>query len=105
MQSLCKITCRYDENYLDSYDIWDTFDYIVPVPLHKKRLKERGYNQSELIAKEVAEYLKIPMHTDLLIRTKATKKQSSLVRTERVTNVQSAFKCTEKCDGKKIIAF
>ena len=90
---------------LDSYDIWDTFDYIVPVPLHKKRLKERGYNQSELIAKEVAEYLKIPMRTDLLIRTKATKKQSSLVRTERVTNVQSAFKCTEKCDGKKILLF
>ena len=45
------------------------------------------------------------MRTDLLIRTKATKKQSSLVRTERVTNVQSAFKCTEKCDGKKILLF
>jgi competence protein ComFC len=104
-KAYAKLLADMMKNYLDSYDIWDTFDYIVPVPLHKKRLKERGYNQSELIAKEVAEYLKIPMRTDLLIRTKATKKQSSLVRTERVTNVQSAFKCTEKCDGKKILLF
>ena len=36
----------------DSYDIWDTFDYIVPVPLHKKRLKERGYNQSEMCIRD-----------------------------------------------------
>ena len=79
------------KDYLDSYDIWDTFDYIVPVPLHKKRLKERGYNQSELIAKEVAEYLKIPMRTDLLIRTKATKKQSSLVRTERYNQMYPIY--------------
>lgn len=104
-KAYAKLLADMMKDYLDSYDIWDTFDYIVPVPLHKKRLKERGYNQSELIAKEVAEYLKIPMRTDLLIRTKATKKQSSLVRTERVTNVQSAFKCTEKCDGKKILLF
>ena len=84
-KAYAKLLADMMKNYLDSYDIWDTFDYIVPVPLHKKRLKERGYNQSELIAKEVAEYLKIP--------------------TERVTNVQSAFKCTEKCDGKKILLF
>lgn len=93
------------KDYLDSYNIWNDFDYIIPVPLHKKRLKERGYNQSELIATEVAKYLNIPIRTDLLIRTKATKKQSSLVRTERVTNVQRAFECTEKCDGKKILLF
>ncbi len=58
-KAYAKLLADTMKDYLDSYDIWDTFDYIVPVPLHKKRLKERGYNQSELIAKEVAEYLKI----------------------------------------------
>ena len=77
-KAYAKLLADMMKNYLDSYDIWDTFDYIVPVPLHKKRLKERGYNQSELIAKEVAEYLKIPMRTDLLIRTKATKNKVHL---------------------------
>lgn len=52
-KAYAKLLADMMKNYLDSYDIWDTFDYIVPVPLHKKRLKERGYNQSELIAKKL----------------------------------------------------
>lgn len=92
-------------DYLNSYDFWEEFDYIVPVPLHKKRLRERGYNQSELIAEKVAEYLNIPMRTDLLIRTRATKNQSSLVRIARITNVKSAFKCVKDCKDKHILLF
>lgn len=93
------------KEYLDSYDIWDEFDYIVPVPLYKNRLKERGYNQAELIAEHVSEYLNIPMRADILYRIRATKKQSSLKRIERVLNVKDAFEC--KCDlsGRKILLF
>lgn len=92
-------------DYLDSYDIWDKVDYIVPVPLHKNRLKERGYNQSELICKHIAKHLDIPMSLDILERTRATKKQSTLHKADKHKNVKDAFEC--KCDlsGKRILLF
>ncbi|MCD8180717.1 MAG: ComF family protein [Firmicutes bacterium] len=93
------------KDYLDSYDIWDEFDYIVPVPLHEKRLKERGYNQAELIAEYVSEYLQIPMRTDLVKRVRATQKQSSLKRIDRVLNVKDAFSCGSDLSGKGILLF
>lgn len=93
------------EEYMNSYDVWNTFDYIVPVPLHKQRLKERGYNQSELIARHISEYISIPMRTDFLIRTRATKRQSSMDKIDRVLNVQNAFSCEKNLSGKKILLF
>lgn len=89
--------------YLDSYDIWEEFDFIIPVPLHKQRVKERGYNQSELIAEHISEYLHIPMRADLLRRIRNTKKQSSLKRFDRISNVKDAFECTGDLSGKKIL--
>lgn len=91
--------------YLDSYDIWAEFDYIIPVPLHESRLKERGYNQAELLAAHVSEYLKIPMRTDILFRIRATKRQSSLKRIDRVLNVKGAFECVKDLSDKKILLF
>ena len=94
------------QDYIDSYGIMaEQFDFIVPVPLHEKRLKERGFNQSESIAEHVARNNGIPMRTDLLIRTRATKKQSTLRGTERALNVKDAFKCTGDVKGKKILLF
>lgn len=92
-------------DYLDSYSIWYEFDYIIPVPLHKSRLKERGYNQAELIAEHVSKYLNIPMRTDMLERIRATKKQSTLHKIDRLQNVKDAFE--SKCDlsGKRILLF
>lgn len=89
--------------YLDSYDMWDEFDFIVPVPLHEQRLKERGYNQAELIAQHSAEYLNIPLLTDALTRTRATARQSSLKMMERVLNVKDAFECVSDLQGRKIL--
>lgn len=91
--------------YLNSYDIWDRFDCIIPVPLHEGRLKERGYNQSELLAKHISEYTEIPMRTDILFRIRATKRQSSLKRLDRVLNVKDAFKCNNDLSGRKILLF
>lgn len=93
------------KEYLDSYDIWDEFDYIIPVPLHESRLKERGYNQAELLAEHVSEYLKIPIRTDALFRIRATKRQSSLKRIDRVLNVKGAFDCKQDLSGKKVLLF
>lgn len=93
------------KEYLDSYDIWNEFDFIVPVPLHKSRLKERGYNQAELIAAHAAKYLSLPLESEVLARTRATERQSSLKRTDRVLNVKNAFKCEADLSGKSILLF
>lgn len=67
---------------------------IVPVPLHKKKLSERGFNQSELIARYVAKRLDIP-GGDALVRTKYTETQTKLSKEERIKNVSNAFACED----------
>lgn len=69
----------------------DSFDVIVPVPLHKSRQKHRGYNQVELMAEQIAKTLKIPCEKNLLIKSVATNSQSMLKRTERLLNLEDAF--------------
>lgn len=93
------------KDYIDSYPVWEEFDCIIPVPLHKKRMKERGYNQSELVARYISEFTGVEMRTDLLTRERATEKQSTLGRDNRLKNVRGAFKCEGDVSGKKIILF
>jgi ComF family protein len=78
---------------------------LVPVPLHPRRLAERGFNQAEHIARILGEMCAIPVITDALIRIRATKQQATLTRKERIINVQNAFVCIkpQKVAGKNII--
>ncbi len=69
----------------------DTLDVIVPVPLHPKRLRERGYNQSALLARELGQHLQLPVAEDLLVRTRATAPQVGLGALQRQENVRNAF--------------
>lgn len=66
-------------------------ELIIPVPLHTKRLRERGYNQSLEIAKTVAKKLALPIDTRHCLRIKATDPQSRLVHAARAANVKQAF--------------
>lgn len=66
-------------------------DALVPVPLHKDKLKSRGYNQSGELVKELSKILKIPVILDVLIKIKPTKPQMELKKEERETNLQNAF--------------
>lgn len=66
-------------------------DFIIPVPLHKKKLKERGFNQSAVFAREVSKYLHIPCKENCLLRKKYTQTQTKLDAEERQTNVSNAF--------------
>ena len=68
---------------------------IVPVPLHKKRKRKRGYNQAELLAKELGRLLEIPVDTGLLVRVRDTKPQKTLNDIERKNNLKEAFKTTQ----------
>ena len=66
-------------------------DAIIPVPLHRKRRRERGYNQAELFAKEIGKRTGIPVETKLLYRCINTRPQKELNDQERKKNLKKAF--------------
>lgn len=66
-------------------------DVLVPVPLHARRLRERGYNQAALLARPLARLLRRPLACRLLERQRETRTQASLGLAERRENVQGAF--------------
>ena len=79
-------------------------DVIVPVPLHRRRLRERGYNQSALLAREVSKRSGIPIDEGLLIRTKDTTPQVQAAnRQQRRTNVEGSFQCPQDVAGRALI--
>lgn len=67
---------------------------VVPVPLHLKRLRERGFNQVELLAEIINRYYEVPV-VRALERTRNTRAQFDLPRAERIANVKGAFKVTD----------
>lgn len=71
-------------------------DALIPVPLHKKRRRRRGYNQAELIARKLSEYTGIPMEKDLLLRRVNTRPQRQLEAKERKNNLKNAFQMSKK---------
>jgi ComF family protein len=71
---------------------WDLrADALVPIPLHKRKLRERGYNQAELIARGVSTSTKIPVRAGLVGRKRFTQTQTALSSEERQKNVKGAF--------------
>jgi len=64
---------------------------LVPIPLAPKRLRERGYNQSEMLARALARQWRIPVLVDLLVRTRETPTQTTLTPETRLANVRAAF--------------
>ncbi|MDR6193198.1 ComF family protein [Siphonobacter sp. SORGH_AS_0500] len=73
-----------------------TADLLLPVPLHESRLRQRGYNQSDSIAKGISEVTGIPWRSDVLQKVKATTSQTNKSRMERFQNVANAFQVIEK---------
>lgn len=67
-------------------------DYIVPTPLHWKRLWKRGFNQTELLGDELSKIVSVPMRLDILNRVRYTQSQGKLGQKERARNVAGAFK-------------
>jgi ComF family protein len=78
-------------------------DVIIPVPLHSSRLKERGYNQSELLARQLGRQLQLPVDTVSLHRIRKTKSQMTLGADERHRNVANAFSCNNTLFNQNIL--
>jgi ComF family protein len=83
----------------------DQIDLLCPVPLHPKRKRERGFNQSELLASSASQLLAIPLARDLLRRTRYTPPQVGLTNPERMHNVRGAFRCPrpELIAGRRVL--
>lgn len=71
-------------------------DYLIPVPLHPDRLRQRGYNQSYVLAKHIGKQLEIPVLKHAIIRQRDTPKQSGLNKRKRQQNLQGAFSLNVK---------
>ncbi len=85
------------------YDCWDAepwpADVIAPVPLHATRQRERGYNQSALLARELSRHTGLPVIEGVLLRTVATLPQVGMNAAERSANVRGAFTCQDDSLG------
>ena len=81
------------------------YDIIIIVPISKKRKKERGYNQSELIAKEISRIIDAKIVPNILYKIKNTVPQSSLNKKQREENAKGAYKARDcqKIRNKKIL--
>lgn len=78
-------------NQLKENDDFKTIDAIIPIPLHPKRQKQRGYNQAECIAIGISLSMSVPVENNLVIRNTETKTQTKKNRTERWENVENVF--------------
>lgn len=80
-------------------------DIVIPVPLHPRRLAERGYNQAALLAGSVAHHLHVPFAPRALERERQTAQQARLGRAERQANMAEAFKVRDprNVQGKSVV--
>lgn len=79
-------------------------EVLVPVPLHQKRLKERGYNQSHLLARELGKFITLPVVDDCLIRQRYALPQARTSSVEeRRSNVANAFTYRHRLLGKQVL--
>ncbi len=83
-----------------NHHLWkDQLDMVIPVPLHRKKLHQRGFNQAELLALEITQQCHIPTVAGLLFRKRDTKAQFGLPRQQRLINIRGAFELR----GKKLL--
>ena len=84
---------------------YQNIDYIIPIPLHPKKEKIRGYNQSHVIAEGISEMTDIPIAEDTLVRSVFTATQTRKTREERWENVKDIFelKNAERIANKHVL--
>lgn len=95
---------QYGETLVKSL-VFTNVDVIIPIPLHKKKLKKRGYNQSFYLAKGIGMALSKPVLEHGLIRVGESVSQTKKSRLERYDNVQNVFLCADghSLEGKRVL--
>ena len=92
-------------DYIGGNNVLDKVDLIIPVPLFLTKKRERGFNQSELLAKEISKNWHVPVSNKNLYRFRHTEPQYNLDYTQREKNIKGAFKLKDKntIKGKRIL--
>lgn len=93
-------------DFIKEYDLpLEYLDYIAPVPLHKTKLREREFNQAEILGRNIASYFNKNLLKDALVRNRFTKTQTELEHQERLQNIQGCFTVARGADikGKNIL--
>jgi ComF family protein len=93
-----KNSCTYAEYYIRKFmEVYGReilalkADAIIPVPIHKSKYRQRGYNQAEVLAKELAKYIGVSVEPHVLARVKKTTAQKDLTQEQRVRNLMDVF--------------
>lgn len=84
-------------------DLRPAIDGVIPVPLHEERTRERGYNQSSLLAQAFAQAMGLACVPEWIDRVRATRPQVGLSRVERRANVEGAFVASPAVAGKRLL--
>lgn len=100
-----KTIAYFLKNMQKSFENLKKYDIIIVVPISKHRKRDRGYNQSELVAKEISKIIKVPIQTKILYKVKNTVPQSTLNKKQREENAKGAYevKNVSKLGNKKIL--
>ncbi|MCI9515488.1 MAG: ComF family protein [Lachnospiraceae bacterium] len=105
-ESVCRMKFHNKREYIDFYGAymaeilgkkileWGA-QALIPVPLHRSKLRRRGFNQAELLAREIGRALGIPVRPDIVQRVRKTKPQKELLYRERQNNLKGAFKISQ----------
>lgn len=96
---------RYMANEMQGSGFFEDIDVIIPIPLHTKKLRKRGYNQSEWIAMGVSDITRIPIDNKAIVRKTYTESQTKQSASARLENVRDAFEALrpEQFAGKHIL--
>ena len=101
---LCSLMNRYLEGLASDFRVSD-YDGILPVPIHRRRLRERGFNQAELLARGLGAVAGVPVITGALVRGRHTVAQSGLGGVARQQNIVGAFSVAVpgRVAGKRVL--
>jgi ComF family protein len=99
-QELAGIICERLKNNLPNGE-----KIVIPIPLHFRKERERGFNQALFLAQIISQKLNLPLEKNILVRKKNTKAQIELKKRERIKNLHLAFVCSlpKKVRGKTIL--
>jgi competence protein ComFC len=79
------------------------WNFIVPVPLHSLKEREREFNQAEILARHLSAAIQVPLNTKLLRRVTFTMTQTRLTKEQRATNMRGAFAAGMKLSGERVV--
>jgi ComF family protein len=89
--------------FAEAVSILPEADVVVPMPLHPRRLSERGFNQALEIARPLARAAGLPLEQEGVVRKRHTPPQAVLDREDRLANPRGAFACRRRFDGLRVM--